>query len=152
MNGSVVVVASPSRTRSISSSGEEPWAGMISVVRPSELPARNSSARRREGFGLLRRVIRPADVGERRFGNGDSMAPLRFLPVEDHLTMFLKSAEATLQGVQYQFSRRCGMTSLLCSFDNVALASDALLKLGDVLIGFGEVISFVEHGGGTWYA
>jgi hypothetical protein len=85
-------------------------------------------------------------VGKRCLGDGDSVSPLRFLPVEDHLTVFLKSTEATLQGVQYRFSRRRGMTSLLCPFDHTALASDALLELGDVLIGFGEVLSFVEHG------
>jgi hypothetical protein len=85
-------------------------------------------------------------VGKRRLGDGDSVSPLHFLPVEDHLTVFLKSTEATLQGVQYRFSRCRGMTSLLCPFDHTTLASDALLKLGDVLIGFGEVLSFVEHG------
>jgi hypothetical protein len=30
------------------------------------------------------------------------------------------------------------------------MASDALLKLRDLLIGFGEVFSLVEHGGGSW--
>jgi hypothetical protein len=42
------------------------------------------------------------------------------------------------------------MASLLCPFNDTALASDALLKLRDVLIGFGEVAPLIEHGGGSW--
>jgi hypothetical protein len=95
---------------------------------------------------LCRLPLCGRSVGKRRLGDGDSVSPLRFLPVEDHLAVFLKSTEAALQGVQYQFSRCRGMTSLLCPFDHTTLASDTLLKLRDVLIGFGEVLSFVEHG------
>jgi hypothetical protein len=40
------------------------------------------------------------------------------------------------------------MTPLLCPFNHTALASDAVLKLRDVPIGFGEVVRLVKHAGG----
>jgi hypothetical protein len=40
--------------------------------------------------------------------------------------------------------------SMAAVFGHTAVASDALFKLRDVLVGFGEVISLVEHGDGSW--
>ena len=134
-----VAVASPVRTSSASYSTVKPCTCITASVQPSG----------DGGWTCEGESSAPALVGERRLGDGDSVSLLRFLPIEDHLTVFLKNAEATLQGVQYQFSRCRGMTSLLCAFNHTTLASNALLKLRDMLISFGEVISFVEHGGGS---